>query len=160
MKKSAVMASVAVVAAGITLLGGLGIASAMSSRPGESVKPARDRDACFDANFIRGFQTPSDHKLIIISDRNQAYELTLGGPCWGLDTSMAIGVRTRGVSEVCGPFDADIVFRDSMGGQRLQQCRVVDVRHLQGAEADEYVDKPMKKSEARSGASGSAASNW
>lgn len=162
MKKSALLASLLVTALGIGgLAGSIGIASAMTGKPGDNVRPARDRDQCFDPTFLRGFQTPGGNRLIIISDRNEAYELKLGGVCIGLDTSMAIGVRSRhGMSDVCGPFDADILYSD-MGETR--QCPVSSVRHLVGEEAAEYVHKPVKKNaEAASGASSSSTSksNW
>ncbi len=162
MKKSALLASLLIASLGAGgLASGIGIATAMTGKPGDNVRPAHDRDQCFDPNFIRGFQTPGHDRLIIISDRNEAYELELGGVCIGLDTSFAIGVRSRyGMSEVCGPFDADIIFRD-MGEPR--RCPVTSVRHLTGDEAAQYVDKPMKKNAeaSSSSSSGSASkSNW
>ena len=138
------IAVLAITAAG---LAGIGAASAMSSKPGNAPSVSGDRYRCFDADFIRGFQTDGDQKMIIISDQNQAYELTLGGICHGLDTSFMVGVRPRmGSSEICGPFDADIVYNDNTGLQRHSECPVTGVRHLQGDEAAPYVVPPRNAS--------------
>ena len=159
MKKSALLASLLIAALGAGgLAGSIGIATAMTGKPSDNVRPTGDRNQCFDPTFLRGFQTPGHNKLIIISDRNEAYELELGGICFGLDTSFAIGVRSRyGSSEVCGPFDADILYSD-MGEPR--QCPVTSVRHLTGDEAAQYVQKPVKKNAEASSSSASAKSNW
>ncbi len=158
MKTQALLASLMIVSAGIGGIAAIGgVASAMSSRPSTSVKPTGDRDRCFDSQFIRGFQTPNDHTVIIISDRNQAYELQLGGVCIGLDSSFAIGVRPRhGMDEICGAFDADIVYE---GMDRHSPCPVTSVRHLTGDEAAPYVNAPGKDKKKYNDASAAAASS-
>ncbi|MGZ3298804.1 MAG: DUF6491 family protein [Asticcacaulis sp.] len=132
-----------VLAVAITAILGLaavgGVSMAMSGRPGSGVRPEGDRYRCFNPSFVSSFQTVNDSKLIIISDENQAYELGLAGPCFGIDASFAIGIRSRsGMNEVCDPFDADIVFRDN-GLERHQECRIMSVRHLMGDEAAAYL---------------------
>jgi len=114
-----------------------------------------DRFRCFNPTFMRGFQTPDDHTVIIESDDNQAYELTMAGPCFGLQDSFAIGVRSRnGMNEVCDPLDADILFRDQTLGER-RECRVAGMRHLTGDEAAKYVTPPKKTGAASSSAGSS-----
>lgn len=140
------MARSALLVTGLVLgigLGGITVASAMSGKPGNAPSVTGDRYRCFDSDFIRGFQTVGDSKVIITSDQNQAYELTLGGVCVGIDTSFMIGVRPRmGSTEICGPFDADIVYDDNGGPRQHPSCPVTNVRHLQGAEAEPYVMTP------------------
>jgi len=128
---------------------------ATTTAPGRDAKPA-DRFRCFNPTFMRGFQTPDDHTVIIESDDNQAYELTMAGPCFGLQDSFAIGVRSRnGMSEVCDPLDADILFRDHAMGER-RECRVAGMRHLVGDEAAKYIAMPKKAASASSSTSSSA----
>ncbi len=134
MNRQAITAVIGMAALGIVLVACA--SEATSGKPG--AKPV-DRYACFNPTFMRGFQTPNDNTLIIESDDNQAYELTMAGPCFGLEDSFAIGVRSRGgMSDVCDPFDADIVFRDQGFGQH-RECRVMTLRHLTGDEAAKYV---------------------
>ena len=148
MKTSALLVTLAILGAG---LGSITLASAMSSKPGNAPSVAGDRYRCFDSDFIHGFQTDGDQKVIITSDQNQAYELTLGGACIGIDTSFMIGVRPRmGSTEICGPFDADILYNDNGGLHPHQECPITNVRHLQGDEAAPYVSTP------RGGASSSS----
>ncbi len=138
MKASALAATLVICALGF---GAIGAASAMSHKPGGD-KPSLKGDSytCFDADMIRGYQSVDEHKLIVTSDFNQAYELSLGGACIGLDTSFTIGIRSRmGSSEICGPFDADVVYNDMGGLRQTQACPVTGVRHLTGDEAAPYV---------------------
>jgi hypothetical protein len=143
MKKHVLL--VTLLAAGIGL-GSLTVASAMSGRPSSDVKPGRDPRACFDPTFVDGFQTPDDRTMIITSGR-EAYKLSLTGACIGLDTSFVVGIRSRyPMAEVCGPFDADILYRD---GDRHQTCQITAVKHLSPEEAAEFTGrKPAGQSSA------------
>ncbi len=151
MKKQAIATIVTVAALGIALVGGASLA--MTGKPSGDVKPGTDRYRCFNPTFTRGFQTPSDSTLIIETDDNQAYELTMAGPCFGLQDSFAIGIRSRtGMNQVCDAFDANILFRDqAMGGRR--ECSVSAIRHLTGDEAAKYITTSKKAASASSGAS-------
>lgn len=143
-----------IIAAG---LGGIGMAWAASNRPSGNVDPGRDRNACFDPDFIRGFQTPGNGKVIILANNNEAYELTVPA-CIGLEDSMFIGLKTRHGGDVCRAFDADVVY-ESFG--RRDVCRVSDVRHLQGEEAAEYIRKPIRENKKKEGdAPASSSKNW
>lgn len=155
MKISALLTSGLIIAAG---LGGIGMAWAASNRPSGNVDPGRDRNACFDPDFIRGFQTPGDGKVIILANNNEAYELTVPA-CIGLEDSMFIGLKTRHGGDVCRAFDADVVY-ESFG--RRDVCRVSNVRHLQGEEAAEYVRKPIRenKKPEEGAAPASSSKNW
>ncbi len=157
MKRSALWVSLCVVAvgAGGLVLGNMGQAAALASdtdaRQTDTAKAgsASDRYKCFDPKFTNGFQTIDDRKVIITSDRDEPYELKVIGPCMGLDSTFALGLRTKhGAIEVCGPFDAEIVYRD-MGD--LRTCQIASVRHLTGDEAAPY--KRTRKSAADSSAS-------
>jgi len=137
----------------ITGMGLLGLAAvtgaclAMSPRPQAGAKPPAEHMSCFDPTFIDGFQPAGDNKIVVTEGRNRVYELTMGGVCIGLDTTFAVGIRSRtGMNQVCGPFDADLVFRDMGGLDRRQACPITEVRLLTGAEAAKYVDAPRKDS--------------
>ena len=154
MKISTLLTSGLIFAAG---LGGIGVAWAASNRPSGNVDPGRDRNACFDPDFIRGFQTPGNGKVIILANNNEAYELTVPA-CIGLEDSMFIGLKTRHGGDVCRAFDADVVY-ESFG--RRDVCRVSDVRHLQGEEAAEYIRKPIRENKKKEGdAPASSSKNW
>jgi len=162
MKRSALWVSLCVVVLGVGGIAlsnmGQGVAFASdkaddraeaSAKPDSSKAGGYDRDKCFDPKFTDGFQTVNDHKVVITSDRDEPYELTVMGPCMGLDSTFALGLRTKhGAFDVCGPFDAEIVYRD-MG--ELRTCQIASVRHLTGDEA-----APYKRS--RRGASGASSS--
>jgi hypothetical protein len=127
------------------------LALAMSARPSQDIS-TRDRHQCFDPKFLRGFQTAGDNNIVITSDDNQAYELTLGGACIGLDSTFMIGIRSRlPMSDICGPFDAEIVYND-FGPRR---CPIIAMRHLQGADADPYIYKRHDKAPASASANNS-----
>ena len=141
------MAIAAIACLAIAAVGGASLA--MTGKPSGDVKPGTDRYRCFDPTFVRGFQTPNDNTVIIESDDNQAYELTMSGACFGLSDSFAIGIRSRtGMNEVCDPFDADILFRDNTMGER-RECRVMSIRHLTGDEAASHIT-PVESSSSAS----------
>ena len=155
MGRQGFVAIVAVAFLGVALVAGASLA--MTGKPSGDVKPGSDRHRCFDPTFVRGFQTPNDNTVIIESDDNQAYELTMSGACFGLSDSFAIGIRSRtGMHEVCDPFDADILFHDNTMGER-RECRVTGIRHLMGDEAAKYITPPKSKSS--SSAAGSSTAN-
>jgi len=149
MKRSALWVSLCVVAmgAGGIILSNMGQAAEMTPRASVSTdtpdrsasadkSSSSDRYKCFDPQFTDGFQTVDDHRVVVTSDQDEPYELTVMGPCIGLDSTFALGLRTRhGAVDICGPFDAEIVYRD-MG--RLQTCQIMSVRHLTGDEAAPY----------------------
>ena len=133
MKRSALIASGTALILGISAVAAVGVAPSFAA----SEDGKRDRHACFDPNWVRGFQTTDSHTVIITSSQDQVYELKLGGVCIGLESSMQFGIRSRhGMSDVCGPMDADIVYDDLGRGQ--QSCPIMSVRHLQGEEAAPY----------------------
>ncbi len=149
MKKHALLVTLLVT--GIAL-GSLTVASAMTGRPSDGVKPGRDPRACFDPTFVDGFQTPDDHTMIVTQGR-EAYKLSLTGVCIGLDTSFVVGIRSRyPMADVCGPFDADIIYRD---GDRRQSCQITAVKHLSPEEAAEYTGRKPAAAQTSSSSSGS-----
>jgi hypothetical protein len=142
MKRSTCIA--ALFAAGLGVIAVTGVALAMSAgRPAPDNKPARDPRACFDSSQVRSFQTEKDDKIIIISNWNEAYELTMTPACIGLDSSFRIGIKSRGsgMNDICGPFDGEIVYSD-MGDRPLKTCPIQAVRHLTPEEAVAYGVKP------------------
>lgn len=135
--------------AAIVAIGALAATShAMTGRPSSSTQNLAngDRHACFDPDNVRNFQTLNDNTMIVTTDWNEAYELKLGGVCIGLDTSFMVGIHSRSGMDVCGPFDADIVYNDMGGLRHAQECPIVEVRHLTGDEAAPYVVKRTNRS--------------
>lgn len=149
MKPLSLITTAVMAVAAVATVAGTGLA--MSPRPHSGDRPPPARPACFDPNFVQGFQPAGDNKIIVTESRNDMYELTLGGVCFGLDTTFAIGIRSRnGMSNVCGPFDADIVFRDMGGLDRRQACPITDVRKLTPDEVAKFTASPHKDGNAKS----------
>ncbi|ESQ84557.1 hypothetical protein AEAC466_09400 [Asticcacaulis sp. AC466] len=145
MTKSTYILPLAALGFGVIFVSGVMAVSAgamSAGRPNPESRVNRDPRACFDPAHVRSFNTINDHKMIIVSDWNEAYELELGGACMGIDTSMRIGIRSRGLgmADVCGPMDAEIFYSD-LSGNRVQSCTVTSVHHLTGDEAAPYVMK-------------------
>ena len=142
MKKSTCIA--ALFSAGLGVIAVTGVALAMSAgRPAPDKNPARDPRACFDSSQVRSFQTEKNGNIVIISNWNEAYELTMAPACIGLDSSFRIGIKSRGsgLNDICGPFDGEIVYSD-MGDRPLKTCPIQAVRHLTPEEAVAYGIKP------------------
>ena len=142
MKKSTCFA--VLFATGLGVVAVTGAALAMSAgRPSPDNKAARDPRACFDSSQVSSFQTESDGRVMIISNWNEVYELTMAPACIGLDSSFRIGIKSRGsgMNDICGPFDGEIVYSD-MGDRPLRTCPIQAVRHLTPEEAVAYGVKP------------------
>ncbi len=156
MNRQAITAILGMAALGVILVACA--SEATDGQPGGDGKPV-DRYRCFNPTFVRNFETAGDDKLIILSDSNQAYELAMAGPCFGLDDSLAIGIRSHtGMGEICDPLDADIIFHDNaMGGRR--ECRVMTMRHLTGDEAAKYITPRKAAAAAASTGSSSTSSS-
>lgn len=150
--KPALLASLAILSAGLAVVA---CASGAGGAPSGSSHAANgDRFQCFDTDFIRSFQTVDDHTIVVESSQGQGYELKLGGVCIGLDTSFMIGLRSRmGSSQVCGPFDADVVYNDNGGIRGHQECPITEVRHLNADEAAKYFGRRTHSDKKKEGTS-------
>ena len=144
MKAAVLLASLIVAGAGTTAL-----VACTTTNPGGTSNAAADpnshRFKCFDPAMVRNFESVDDHTMVITTDWNDAFKLTLGPACIGLDTSTMIGIRSRsGVGDVCGPFDADIIYSD-IGERPRQSCSITAVEHLTGDAAAPYVGTRKKQ---------------
>ena len=147
MKRSSFIAVSSAVGLGLTVIAVTLVPEAIASagRPTKDAPPNTDRYRCFSPSDIQSFQSVDEHKIVVVSNRNEVYQLGVSGPCMGLDTSFAIGIRSRfGNMDICGPFDADIVYQE-MGHERVAQCTITEVKHLTGDDASAYVAKPKPK---------------
>ncbi len=140
MKAAVLLASLIVAGAGTTAL-----VACTTTNPGgdgnASADPSSHRFKCFDPAMVRNFESVDDHTMVITTNWNDAFKLTLGPACIDLDTSAMVGIKSRtGFGDVCGPFDADIIYSD-LGRERPQTCSITAVEHLTGDAAAPYVGK-------------------
>ena len=155
MKRQAITAVLGMAALGVILVACA--SEATNGQPGADAKSI-DRNRCFSTTFVRNFETAGDDKLIIESDNNQAYELDMAGPCFGLDDSLALGIRSHtGMSQICDPLDVDIIFHNNVLGGR-SECHVMTMRHLTGDEAAKYLTS-RKAAAAAAGSSSSSSAH-
>ncbi|NGM52672.1 hypothetical protein G5B46_23935 [Caulobacter sp. 602-2] len=110
------------------LAAGLAVpALAAAPAPAEKAKPA-SRESCFFADQVRGYQVVDERTLNVDVGRKEAYQLTLFNSAFDLDVSTRIGIKSRGGSWVCSPFDATVIVPEVTGSSR--DYRVQAIRKL------------------------------
>jgi Family of unknown function (DUF6491) len=125
--------------------------SQVSARPeetaGTSAPKAKSKsdDTCFNANSIKRFYTEDDDSMMVTDYRGRSFRLELRGACFGIDTAMQLAIRTKGTRLVCGPFDAEVVYRDDSSGGRLRTCTIASITPMTKEEADAYDSSDTKK---------------
>lgn len=91
---------------------------------------------CFRSDDIDRFNPVDSRTMVIETYGRQHYKLQLSGACMGIEDAFRIGVKTRaGSSNICGGFDAEILYSDS-GSGRLAKCNITDVTPITKEEAD------------------------
>lgn len=133
--------TVAVLAAtGFTALSLLPAQAQSSAKPDYERKadtPAqKEMRKCFRSDDIDRFNPVDSRTMVIETYNRQHYKLQLSGACMGIEDAFRIGVKTRaGSSNICGGFDAEILYSDS-GSGRLAKCNITDVTPITKEEAD------------------------
>ncbi|UDF04962.1 DUF6491 family protein [Asticcacaulis sp. AND118] len=91
---------------------------------------------CFRSDDIDRFNPVDSRTMIIETYNRQHYKLELSGACMGIEDAFRIGVKTRaGSINICGGFDAEILYSDS-GSGRLAKCNITQVTPITQEEAD------------------------
>lgn len=113
--------------------------------------PARkEMRKCFRPDDVDGFNPIDSDTLVVETTGRQHYKLTLAGGCFGIDSSLRIGIRTRGgMSQICGGLDGEIIYNE-LGMGRVSRCAIVEVTPIDKAEADRLEgtgDRKSKKEE-------------
>lgn len=114
--------------------------SAQADNTGTAKPKAKSNrnESCFYADNIERFYTEDDDSMMVTDYRGRSFRLDLTGACFGIDTALKLAIRTKGSRQVCGPFDADVVYSDDTSGGRLRSCMIRNVTALSKEEADAY----------------------
>jgi hypothetical protein len=90
---------------------------------------ARPAPRCFHASNARNFRSVNSTTVHLRVGRRDFYRLDLLGPCPNLDFSLALGLQTRGSSQICtgSGLGTSIVTRSASGPQR---CSVRQITAL------------------------------
>ncbi|MDP1631327.1 MAG: DUF6491 family protein [Caulobacter sp.] len=105
--------AIAGLVAGLVLAG---CASAVASQNASAAQP-RVRAACFYANQVSGWRNGSTEDVVYLNVRaKDVYRLDMLGRCDGVDSALAIGVKTATEgSMICDGLDVSLVVRSSLG---------------------------------------------
>jgi hypothetical protein len=110
------------------------------AKPATAPKPESGKsDHCFDANSVKGFNPVDSNHIEITDFRGRTFLLELTGACFGLEDALRLGLRARGSQRVCGPFDADVIYKDTTS-DKVRTCQIVSITEASKPAAP---DKPV-----------------
>jgi len=103
---------------------------------GDETPSRKEMRKCFRPDDVDRFNPIDADTMVVETTGRQHYKLTLAGGCFGIDSALRIGIRTRGaMSQVCGSFDGEILYNE-LGSGQLSKCSILEVTPIDKAEAD------------------------
>lgn len=116
--------TIATLVAGLALTAG---ASAMAAdEPTDSAVPPPARRTCFFSSQISGWQEgPSEEVVYLDVGANDVYRLDMFGRCVGLESTITIGVETRGGgTSICDGLDVTLITGSPVGPYRCPVSKI------------------------------------
>lgn len=95
---------------------------ACAQQPGAAAASAQARapQRCFLASQVRGFGHATDAAVDVEVGASRYYRLLLNGPCYNINWSTGLILRTTGGSDwICQGADAEIIVPDQLGARCL-----------------------------------------
>lgn len=95
---------------------------------------------CLNVRSIRSFDALTDKFVYVKEGSSKHYLFTMRNQCFGLRNSMGIAIKDA-TSRVCSDGFGEILYRDRMGGRRLESCRIAEIERVENKdEARAIVD--------------------
>jgi len=78
---------------------------------------------CVNVRAIRSFDALTDNYVYVREGSSKHYLFTMRNRCHNLRNAMGIAIKDM-ISRVCSDGFGEILYRDQMGGRRLESCRI------------------------------------
>lgn len=89
---------------------------------------------CVNTRLVRSFDAISDRYVYVKEGGDKHYLFTMHTRCINLHNAMGIAFKESVGSRVCGDGFGEIVYRDRMGGRRLESCRIDTIERVESKE--------------------------
>ena len=88
------------------------------------------KQICLSVRAIRSFDALTDEFVYVKEGSSKHYLFTMRNKCFGLRNSMGIAIKDA-TSRVCSDGFGEILYRDRMGGRRLESCRIAEIERVE-----------------------------
>ena len=85
---------------------------------------------CLNVRAIRTFDAITDKYLYVKEGSSKHYLFTMRNACHNLRDAMGIAIKDT-TSRVCSDGSGEVVYRDRMGGRRLESCRIESIERVE-----------------------------
>lgn len=94
---------------------------------------------CVNTRLVRSFDAITDRYVYVKESGDKHYLFTMHTRCLNLRDAMGIAFKESVGSRVCGDGFGEIVYRDRMGGRRLESCRIDSIERVESKEDAEAI---------------------
>lgn len=99
------------------------------SKEAEETEKSEER-VCINIRTIRTFDALTDEYVYVKEGSSKHFLLTMRGRCHNLRNAQGIAIKDA-TSRVCSDGFGEIVYRDRMGGRRLESCRIDSIQRVE-----------------------------
>lgn len=93
---------------------------------------------CVNVRSIRTFDAFTDKFVYVKEGGNKHYLFTMRNLCHNLRDAMGIAIKDA-TNRVCSDGFGEIVYRDRMGGRRLDSCRIEAIERVESKDEAEAI---------------------
>ena len=105
-----------------------------------------EKDVCVNVRAIRTFDAITDDYVYVKEGSDEHYLFTMQNRCFNLRGAMGIGIKDM-TSRVCSDGFGEIVYRDRMGGRRMETCRIGKIERVASKDDAEAIVEALEAAE-------------
>lgn len=106
-------------------------------------KPER---VCVNIRTIRTFDALTDQYVYVRQGSDKHFLFTMRNRCHNLRNAQGIAIKDA-TSRICSDGFGEIVYRDRMGGRRLESCRIAKIEIVDSKDDAEAIVEALKEAD-------------
>lgn len=115
------------------------------SKEAEETEKSEER-VCINIRTIRTFDALTDEYVYVKEGSSKHFLLTMRGRCHNLRNAQGIAIKDA-TSRVCSDGFGEIVYRDRMGGRRLESCRIDTIQQVESKDDAKAIVEARRSAE-------------
>lgn len=104
----------------------------------------KEERVCVNVRSIRTFDAFTDRYVYVREGSDEHYLFTMRGICMNLRDAHGIAIKDAS-SRICSDGFGDIVYRDRLGGRRLQSCPIGKIERVESKEDAKAIVEEREK---------------
>lgn len=101
---------------------------------------------CVNVRAIRTFDALTDEYVYVRQGSNKHFLFTMRNRCHNLRNAQGIAIKDT-TSRVCSDGFGEIVYRDRMGGRRLESCRIGNIEIVESKDDAKAIVAALKEAD-------------